>query len=105
MKWLVPTVGGSREPILRAIKDEKPDRVAFICSEGSRSLILGDGTRNPTVPMEAGLSEEQYALSIYEAEPDDLSQCYEKITELFRKTRAEDPNAAIACGSPRGTKR
>jgi CRISPR-associated protein (Cas_Cas02710) len=60
MKTLICTVGGSRDPILTAVREHKPDRVIFVCSEddeatGARGSYTEVETKNPSLPMEAGL--------------------------------------------------
>lgn len=44
---LLITVGGSHQPIVTAIRDLKPERVIFVCSNGSsgsQSQVVGQGT-------------------------------------------------------------
>ncbi len=119
MKWLVQTVGGSPEPLLRAIATLRPDRVAFVCSgdrggvRGSCGQVLGKGKvcgkpgeppSLPNIPTQARLGEEQYSLSVYDADPDDLSQCYDRIAGLIQEIRRQDPDARIYCDYTGGTK-
>lgn len=77
-KVLFCTVGGSFQPILKAIEAHRPDRVVFICSEddpasgkkGSYTEVIGEGKvcssrypeppDLPNIPTQAGLSQEQF---------------------------------------------
>jgi hypothetical protein len=75
---LICTVGGSRQPIITAIKDIQPEHVYFICTgndtgtgrPGSDIQITGKGNcikahpadQNPACPVQAGLTENQYAV-------------------------------------------
>ena len=46
MKVLILSVGGSAEPVVKAIKLGKPDHVYFLCSrgsEGSEKMIAAPG--------------------------------------------------------------
>jgi CRISPR-associated protein (TIGR02710 family) len=62
MKTLFCTVGGQHTPVLVAIAGHAPDRVVFVCSgtdvatgtPGSRAEVE---TKNPSLPLEARLSE------------------------------------------------
>ncbi len=62
MKTLFCTVGGTRDPILTAIREHGPDRVVFVCSgtdvatgaPGSRAEVE---TKNPSLPAVARLPE------------------------------------------------
>ena len=119
MKWLLQTVGGSSEPIIKAINTLRSDRVIFICSgnlngaKGSCSQVLGQGmvcgkpgepATLPNIPMQAGILEASYDLSVYDADPDDLSQCYEKIADAIASIRIQDKDAQVYCDYTGGTK-
>ncbi len=96
MKILICTVGGSHQPVIKAIKDNRPDFTLFVCSEddpdtgkaGSyeqiekRGIFLkknftDDKPSLPNIPAQAILHEGSYAvLRVY---PDDLDDAYRHI--------------------------
>jgi CRISPR-associated protein (TIGR02710 family) len=118
MKWLITTVGGSCQPIITAIKTERPDRVVFVCSDdtngtkGSYTQVLGEGKvcsstpgqqpDLPSIPIQAELSKEQY--EVLKVDVDDISDAYEKILKAITKIKEEDPGAEISCDYTGGSK-
>ncbi len=122
MKWLVLTIGGTSKIAVDSIKAEpRPDRAYFMCSaetesvgKGSALLVQGKGNvcksrRDgpvdlPSIPVQAGLSPEQWALSRYDLNADDLEDCYLKSVEAFTQIRQEDPRADIYADYTGGTK-
>ncbi len=95
---LICTVGGSHEPILRAISGVRPDHVCFVCSgddpatgnKGSYVQIEGKGNvikarfgddkpTLPNIPAQAGLDEDQF--EIIEVRADDFDDVYRKVTD------------------------
>ena len=99
---LICTVGGSHEPILTSIRENKPDFVCFICSEkdpvtgnpGSVVQITGKGSvikQNksddkamlPAIPIQAGLHDTQYQVVAVPA--DDLDEAFKTIEQHIRK--------------------
>lgn len=98
MKTLICTVGGSHQPIIKAIEDSRPDFTLFVCSEddpdtgkpGSyeqiekRGIFLkkdfkDDKPSLPNIPTQAGLTEGGYAvLRVY---ADDLDHAYREISD------------------------
>ncbi len=42
-KILFVSVGGSYQPIVKAIESLKPERTVFFCSTGSHSQVIGKG--------------------------------------------------------------
>lgn len=95
------TVGGSHQPIVRAISDLQPERVLFVCSEddketgnkGSYISVTGKGNVNksspklpkadlPNIITLARLSENQ--TEIIKVPSDDLSGCYFEIQQAIR---------------------
>ncbi len=94
---LILTVGGSHEPILRAISGVRPDHVCFVCSgddpatgnKGSYVQITGKGSvikacfgdekpTLPNIPAQAGLDENQF--EIVEVSADDFDDVYQEVT-------------------------
>ncbi|HHO76301.1 MAG TPA: TIGR02710 family CRISPR-associated protein [Deltaproteobacteria bacterium] len=108
-KILIVSVGGSPQPVVNAVLNHKPDFVYFFCSKGSKGSaktidgpgeVCGD-TRTVTCPdcgsnvfvgdpkgksisVQTSLSESQYEILVVE-DPDDLTECYRKLTELNEK--------------------
>lgn len=100
MKTLICTVGGSHQPIIKAIEDSQPDFTLFVCSEddpdtgkpGSyeqiekRGIFLkkdfkDDKPSLPNIPTQAGLSAGSYAvLRVY---ADDLDHAYSEISRCI----------------------
>lgn len=99
MKTLICTVGGSHQPIIKAIQDNEPDFVLFVCSEddaggnrGSYEQILKEGIflkqgrddpkpTLPNIPTQLELPVERYqVLCVY---ADDLDHAYRQIAECI----------------------
>jgi len=119
---LLCTVGGSRQPILTAIRELAPAFVSFIVTgkdaatgrPGSINTIIGKGTpievrprgdiieRLPNIPTLAGLSGDQFAC--VEVPADDLDETVERIAETIAEMRARFPGAALIADYTGGTK-
>ncbi len=107
MKVLILSVGGSADPIVKAIKSDQPDHVYFLCSrgpKGSEQTIAGPGdpcgdTRkikcktcgeeqyigNPkgkAIAVQAGIDQSRYDIVVVD-NPDDLAECYAAVRELL----------------------
>ncbi len=104
---LICTVGGSHQPILRAIEQLRPDHVCFVCSaddpatgnKGSYLQITGKGNvikasprdeapTLPNIPTQAGLEAGRF--EVLEVSPDDLDDVYRKTSRWLaaRDSRA-----------------
>ena len=94
---LILTVGGSCEPLVNAIKAEKPDFVYFVCSSGSKgSHITVDGTGNPckesggeerpSIVVQASLEKGRYQKWEVD-DPDGLAHCCGRLMELAHEIR------------------
>ncbi|MGI0485029.1 TIGR02710 family CRISPR-associated CARF protein [Pantanalinema rosaneae CENA516] len=118
---LFVTVGGSHQPIVTAINSLNPDRVIFICSvgaKGSESQVTGEGSpcevrrgsevveKLPNIPTQASLGERFQADRdmVRLHNPDDLSECYQMVTEKIRQIRQESPDATLLADYTGGTK-
>ncbi len=116
---LVCTVGGSHEPILRAIDTVQPDVVCFVCSEddpasgrpGSHVQVTGQGLvikakftdekpTLPNIPTQAGLSEDQ--VELIRVAPDDFDAIYAEVIHWLRAHWA--PQQRIVADYTGGTK-
>ncbi len=120
-KILLITVGGSFQPIVTAVRQLKPTRVIFICSggtSGSQTQIIGQGKpcevrkgqevieKLPNIPEQLQLGDtfnpEQDLVII--DNPDDLSECYQRITEKIRQIQQELPDSQLMADYTGGTK-
>ena len=120
-KILFITVGGSHQPIVTSITSQKPDRIVFVCSDGARgskSQIIGEGKpcevrkgsdvieALPNIPTQLGLGDrfkvERDLVLIQE--PDNLSECYNRINQKIREVKQEIPSAEIVADYTGGTK-
>jgi CRISPR-associated protein (TIGR02710 family) len=118
---LLITVGGSHQPIVTAIQTLKPDRVIFICSEGSRgskSQVIGTGKpcevrkgsevieRLPNIPIQVGLGEKfQPATDLVLLDnPDNLAECYQKIATKIQELQQISPLPILKADYTGGTK-
>jgi len=112
-KILLVTVGGSFQPIITAIRSLQPDRVIFIASDGekgSKSQVIGEGTpcevrrgvevveRLPNIPTQVNLGEnfQPERDLILVQDPDDLGECYAKISSCIRKLQQESGHQIMA---------
>ena len=113
-KVLVLTVGGSHQPLVTSIETVKPDKVFFLCSQGSRIQVVGEGkvlkSSNeleendlPNIVTLAGLHDGQYEI-IQIDEIDDLSSCYKVCYEIIQKLHNENPDCRIIVDYTGGTK-
>ena len=118
---LLITVGGSHQPIVTAINSLKPDRVIFICSDGakgSKSQVIGAGTpcevrkgqevieKLPNIPTQAKLGDRfqpERDLILLE-EPDDLAECYQKISATIQSIQQSADRITLKADYTGGTK-
>ncbi|MEM4406741.1 MAG: TIGR02710 family CRISPR-associated CARF protein [Candidatus Methanomethylicaceae archaeon] len=114
------TVGGAHQPIVRSIKENKPDRVYFICSsdsegtKGSYMQIIGQGNvlkssndrKLPDLPNIAtlcGLEAAQFEIVMID-DFDNLEKCYVAAASLIDRLHKEYPGARIIADYTGGTK-
>jgi hypothetical protein len=120
-KFLFITVGGSHQPIITSIKTQKPDRIIFICSDGtkgSKSQVIGEGKpcevrkgtevieSLPNIPKQLGLGDSFQVDRdlVLIQEPDSLSECYNKISQKIAEIKDIDPTCQITADYTGGTK-
>lgn len=120
-KILFITVGGSHQPIITAIRELQPDRVVFLCSDGSKgskSQVVGEGTpcevrrgteiieKLPNIPTQVGLGDrfQPDRDLILIQEPDDLSECYLQATSCIQNIQQDSLNAQMMADYTGGTK-
>lgn len=115
---LICTVGGSHEPIIRAIESVRPDHVCFVCSDddpatgskGSYVQIIGKGAvikasfrdekpTLPNIPEQMDLTADSF--SILKVIPDDLDDVYAKVIGWLatRDTKSEQVIADYTGGT------
>ena len=118
---LICTVGGSHEPILTSIRENKPNFVCFICSEkdpttgkpGSVIQIDGPGRvikkqpgdqkpTLPNIPTQAGLDATYY--EVVQIPADDLEKAFMTIRRHLRTLTNGHPDASIIADYTGGTK-
>jgi hypothetical protein len=126
---LVIAVGGSSAPIVTAIKDYRPDFVAFIASQddggkaGSRRTVDGAGMvaderkerrcpkcneviepkqGKPSIVVQVGLQADQYEVAT--VPPDDLTECYATCRRVMADLRQRFPSARMLADYTGGTK-
>jgi len=127
-KILVLSVGGSAEPVVKAIRNNNPDFVYFFCSsgqKGSENTIdspgdpCGDKRKskcpecgheynagNPAgkaIVFQAGLSKEKYEIITVD-DPDDLNGCYQKLMGLTLRIAQEHGDCQVIANYTGGTK-
>ena len=118
---LICTVGGSYQPIVTAITEEKPDYVYFICTDrdlatntpGSNLQITGKGNcikarfsddspNLPNIPTITGLSSDQF--SVYLTSSDELDQIYSDCKKVIQDALILFPSSKIIADYTGGTK-
>ncbi len=120
-KILICTVGGSHQPIVSAINEQRPDYVIFICTgkdpaterHGSSIQITGSGNcikaqhldekpTLPNIPAQTSLTAEQYEVCCTLS--DDLDQIYLDCSNAINAALRRFPNAKIIADYTGGTK-
>ena len=119
---LMCTVGGSHQPIVKAITELSPDFVYFFCTdkdpatgkpgsirqiEGKGSVIeekSTDGTvkKLPSIPVQTGLKEAQYRAVI--VPPDDLDDAFNIMHKALNEAKTDHPGSQIIMDYTGGTK-
>jgi len=120
MKILIVSVGGSCAPIVKSIKENKPNHVVFVCSDddavtsnkGSYNSIIGQGPvcgsdwKNPDKPnviIQTELEENEYIIEKIDRF-DDHNFCYKRCIEIIRKIKIDYPDSEIIVDYTGGTK-
>ena len=113
---LVCTVGGSPEPVVKAIESVKPDHVLFFCTDkdaasgkpGSDILITGQNNTNsgsttlPNIPSQAQLSDD--AFGVCRVPADDFDKACRAMIDEISRLSDEYPDASITADYTGGTK-
>jgi CRISPR-associated protein (TIGR02710 family) len=117
---VILTVGGSHQPIVRSIQQNRPEFVHFLCSadcertKGSYIQVIGEGkvikSRNdiekpdlPNVVTLTNLTEGQYEVNQIK-HFDNLNDCYLTALQLIEKLHVKHPEATIIADYTGGTK-
>jgi CRISPR-associated protein (Cas_Cas02710) len=117
---LLFSVGGSHQPIVRSIQQNKPHLVHFLCSadipntKGSYTQVMGEGKvlksnpnlEHPDLPnivTLTGLNEGQFGVHRIQGF-DNLNECYLAALQLIEQVHAEHPNARVIVDYTGGTK-
>lgn len=120
-KILILTVGGACQPIVKSLKQNKPDFVYFICSDdnndakGSYTTVIAEGKvcgGNPSVGKphvdsnivsQANLTNTQYEI-VKIKEPDNINECFLSSSEILKNCKTEFPESNILIDYTGGTK-
>lgn len=120
-KILLVTVGGSYQPIITAVRELQPERIIFICSDGSKgskSQVIGSGKpcevrkgtevidNLPNIPTQLELGD-RFQVNrdlILIQNPDEFSEAYQKASASIQSIQKEFPNAQIMADYTGGTK-
>lgn len=108
---LVVSLGGSPEPVVNCITSLRPERVVFLCSEGSRSQV---DTVRAAVPIPE-FEEERDVVVLQQrfsrrqgeeviSELDHLDLVYSRAADLIKRVRGESPGSTITVDYTGGTK-
>jgi CRISPR-associated protein (TIGR02710 family) len=120
MKFLVITVGGSCAPIVTSIRQNRPDKIVFLCSDddevtknkGSYISVIGAGNvcgndwRNPDKPnitTQAELEESSFVVEKIK-DFDNYNECYNISFSHLSQIRQAYPEAEIIADYTGGTK-
>ncbi len=117
---LICTVGGSHQPIVKAIRELNPGSIVFVCSEdnpathakGSYIQIEGKGNcikanRDdaapglPNIPAQADFSGQYEILHV---PADELNICFERINHKTETLLKDSPSASLIADYTGGTK-
>ncbi|MDQ7049062.1 MAG: TIGR02710 family CRISPR-associated CARF protein [Enterobacterales bacterium] len=114
MTTLICTVGGSHQPIVKAINELKPKKIYFICSQdgkgtgkkGSYISVIGKGLVNPSFnPSESNIATlcqlSNNQIEVIKVDPDYLESIYFKILKVIQSI---DENEDLVADYSGGTK-
>lgn len=119
---LILTVGGSHQPLVKSIEENRPDFAHFLCSDdtsdgkakGSYWQVIGDGNvlksrfdlPNPDLPNLATICKlRPDQVEIHKIKHfDNLNECYVTAINLIERIRREDAEARVIADYTGGTK-
>ncbi len=118
---LLCTVGGSHQPVLKAIRVNSPDHVCFFCTgrdpvsgrHGSKDQVTGSGNviragrddprpSLPSIPVQAGLVRERFEARVVAA--DDLQAAFSAMQAAIADLCVRFPGARFVADYTGGTK-
>ncbi len=119
--YLICTVGGSHQPVLKAISDINPDHTIFICSQDDKSTgqkgsyisVIGNGNviksdfSLSTPDLQNIVSQKKINAENYEVlkvPADDIDQCYQIINSSIEEIKNSQPLSIIKADYTGGTK-
>jgi len=87
MKVLIVTVGGSDVPVVKAIRDTKPGKVIFICSEDSAKVIENEHKAVdkdlPPIIEQAEIKNNNISYEIFIVPADNIFVCMETASKII----------------------
>ena len=108
---LVVSLGGSHDPVVNCIASLRPNRVVFLCSEGSRVQVDTVRAAVPIPDFQEGRDVEvlQQRFSRRQGvdvinELDHLDIVYRRAADLLQRLRCESPGSTITVDYTGGTK-
>jgi CRISPR-associated protein (TIGR02710 family) len=108
---LLVSLGGSPEPVVNCIASLRPDRVVFLCSEGSRSQVdtVLASVPLPNFDAERDVEVLQQRFSRRQGEEvvseiDHLDLVYSRAADLLMRLRRENPGSNLTVDYTGGTK-
>ena len=117
-KILFVSVGGSYQPIVKAIESLQPQRTVFFCSTGSLAQVIGKGypceqrkgaeivKKLPNIPTQLRMDErfdpDQDVLEV--RNPDDFQECYEVLHDKIHQLRQRSEDYQFMADYTGGTK-
>lgn len=108
---LVVSLGSSTEPVVNCIASLRPDRVIFLCSDGSRSQVDSVREAVPIPEFEEGrdivVLQQRFSRRQGEeviSELDHLDLVYTRAADLLKRLRRESPGSTLMVDYTGGTK-
>lgn len=101
-KILFVSVGGSYQPIVKAIESLQPERTIFFCSSMSISQVIGEGTPCEQLQLGEQFDPEQDVLEV--KNPDDFEECYKVLYDKIHLLRQESSDYQFMADYTGGTK-
>lgn len=104
---LLCTVGGSPEPIVKAIESRRPDRVVFLATVDNPEADppwRGSAPELPALAERCGLGAEGDRWTVTAVVPDDPDRIFAEAVDLLRRLRRDHPRARIVADFTGGTK-
>lgn len=108
---LIISLGNSPDPVINCINSLRPDRIVFVCSDGTRELIeaVRQKARLARFDPEHDILQLQQRLQRKDDagvinELDQLDRVYSRAIDLFQQLRRDEPGCRITLDYTGGTK-